>query len=56
MIDSDVHHIPKYEPPALVQVAAIVDLVADLEKHGVTLAPKAYTPGDPVDWSNGRVS
>ena len=41
---------------ALVQVAAIVDLVADLEKHGVTLAPKAYTPGDPVDWSNGRVS
>jgi hypothetical protein len=46
-----------YQPPALVRVAAIVDLISDLEKKGVTLAPSAsYQPGDPVDWSNGRVS
>lgn len=56
MIDFDTQSVHKYEPPALVRVAAVVDLIADLEKHGVTLAPKAYTPGDPVDWSNGRVS
>lgn len=56
MIDMNAQELPQYEPPALVRVAAIVDLVAELEKHGATLAPQAYQPGDPVDWSNGRVS
>lgn len=56
MIDFDAQTLQRYEPPALVRVAAIVDLVADLEKHGATLTPMAYQPGDPVDWSQGRVS
>ncbi len=56
MIDFDVQDQLDYVPPALVRVVAIADVVSELEKHGMTLAPKAYTPGDPVDWSNGRVS
>lgn len=56
MFDINVQDLAGYEPPAIVRVAAIVDLAAELEKHGVTLAPMAYVPGDPVDWSNGRIS
>lgn len=56
MIDFTIQDQIDYVPPALVQVVAIADIVADLEKQGVTLAPKAYEPGDPVDWSNGRLS
>lgn len=56
MIDFNAQDQIDYVPPALVRVAAIVDIVTELEKQGVTLAPKAYTPGDPVDWSLGRVS
>ena len=56
MIDFNVQDQLDYVPPALVRVAAIADIVTELEKHGLTLAPMAYQPGDPVDWSNGRVS
>lgn len=56
MIDFSDHNIAGYEPPAIVRVAAIVDLAVELEKHGVALRPMSYQPGDPVDWSNGRVS
>ena len=56
MIDFNVQDQLDYVPPALVRVAVIAAIVTDLEKHGLTLAPMAYQPGDPVDWSNGRVS
>jgi len=56
MLDLDAHALPNYQPPALVRVAAVAELAAELEKMGVTLTPVAYQPGDPVDWSNGRVS
>lgn len=56
MIDFDTHPLPHYQPPALVRVAAVIDLAAELETMGVTLTPSAYQPGDTVDWSNGRVS
>jgi hypothetical protein len=45
-----------YEPPALVELGAIADLALELAKHGASLQPSAYTPGDPVDWSSGRLS
>ena len=57
MIDAPMTHGPAYEPPALVKLGSIVDIAAELEKFGAKLAqPAAYEPGDPVDWSNGRVS
>ncbi|WP_164975586.1 hypothetical protein [Sphingobium fluviale] len=56
MIDFNVQDQLDYVPPALVRVAAIADIVAELEKQGVTLAPKAYEPGDPQDWSNNRLA
>lgn len=56
MIDFTIQDQIDYVPPALVRVAAIVDIVTELEKQGVTLAPKAYEPGDPVDWSNNRLA
>lgn len=56
MIDMNINDLPSYSPPALVRVAAIVDMAAELEKLGVVGSPMAYTPGDPVDWSRGRVS
>lgn len=56
MIDVNHHDIEAYVPPAIVRVGAIVDVAAELEKLGVNGAKLAYQPGDPVDWSNGRVS
>jgi hypothetical protein len=56
MIDFNINDNAGYEPPAIVRVAAIVDLAAELEKHGISLRPNSYEPGDPVDWSSGRVS
>jgi hypothetical protein len=56
MIDFDTHPLPHYQPPALVRVAAVIELAAELEKMGVTLSPSALEPGEVVDWSNGRVS
>jgi hypothetical protein len=57
MIDIPVAEQIHYQPPALVRVASIADLVGDLLAKGITFAPSAsYQPGDPVDWSNGRVS
>lgn len=56
MIDFNDHNLASYEAPAIVRVAAIADLAAELEKHGVSLRPMSYQPGDPIDWSNGRVS
>lgn len=57
MIDAPAIHLPAYEPPALVKLGSIVDIAAELEKYGAKLMPQAdYQPGDPVDWSHGRVS
>lgn len=57
MIDMNIHDLPHYSPPALVRIAAIADMAAELEKLGVVNGSKlAYVPGDPVDWSHGRVS
>lgn len=54
----DMHHnpIPAYEPPAIVRVGAVLDVAAELAKLGLEGTTFAYQPGDPVDWSNGRVS
>lgn len=56
MIDFNIQDQIDYVPPALVRVAALVDIVTELEKQGVTLAPKAYEPGDPADFSSSRLS
>lgn len=48
--------MPAYEPPAIVRLGAVVDVVAELEKAGLGGTKFAYVPGDPVDWSHGRVS
>jgi hypothetical protein len=56
MIDMDHHDLPAYAPPAIVRVGAVIDIAADLAKLGVDGTKLAYVPGDPVDWSNGRVS
>ena len=56
MIDMDHHDHEAYLRPALVRIGAIVDIAAELEKLGVGGLQMDYQPGDPVDWSNGRVS
>jgi hypothetical protein len=56
MIDSDAHKQFNYEPPALVRVGSIVEIAAELEKLGARVAPSVLVPGDPVDWSSGRIS
>lgn len=57
MIDMDHHDHEAYLRPALVRIGAIVDVAAELEKLGMVGTTRAdYQPGDPVDWSNGRVS
>ena len=57
MIDYHSHQMVTYEAPALVRIGAIMDIAEELEKFGAVLKPSVeYHPGDPVDWSNGRVS
>lgn len=56
MIDVDVHKQIAYEPPALVLVGSIVNIASELEKMGASLKPSVREAGEPVDWSNGRVS
>jgi len=56
VIDMDHHDHEAYLRPALVRIGAIVDIAAELEKLGITGLQIEYHPGDPIDWSNGRVS
>jgi len=56
VIDMDHHDHEPYLRPALVRIGAIVDIAAELEKLGITGLQIEYHPGDPIDWSNGRVS
>jgi hypothetical protein len=57
MIDLHTHyeHV-NYEPPALVRIGAIVDIAEELQKFGASVKPSAHEPGEPADWSGGRVS